>query len=370
MQLTLPRDTLASLAESAASVVEARPATPIRANILIAVGTGRIILRGTDDVRSVAASASIPASVKPTCICVPKGDLLDKIKVMPPGDVTLATEGKRLTLSAGKRKISVGYLDGGDFPRAREMPKDPDVIAIPSKALAEILQRTAYARSDDSTTPYMHGTLLEFDGKALRAVATNRHKLVAVETPFESKQGAILVPFETVDTLIALCSKGEEVRLTVGVDCFAAAAGNVEVVSGVYSDAAAFPPYRLVIPADRDARVTCNRLALMDAVRAVNTTAQSFEGARRIALDIGSKRIALSSQTGDAAAVDEVECGFEGKPTTLLFNSEYVVSTLAALRADDVTIDYETCTDRFTPVVFRGAGDPRATAIVMPQVAT
>lgn len=367
MNLTLPRDTLASLAETAASVVEARPATPIRANILIVVGTGRIILRGTDDVRSIAASAPIPASVKPACLCVPKGDLLDKIKVMPPGDVALATEGKRLTLSAGKRKISVGYLDGSDFPRAREMPKNPDVVTIPSKALAEILQRTAYARCDDSTSPYMHGTLLEFDGKALRAVATNRHKLVAVEVPFESKAGAILVPYETVDSLIALCGKGDEVRLTVGIECFSAAAGNVELVSGVYSDAGAFPPYRLVIPTERDARVTCNRLALMDAVRAVNTTAQSFEGARRIAMDVGPKRIALSSQTGDAAAVDEVECGFEGKPTTLLFNAAYILETLNALRADDVSIDYETATDRYTPVVFRGTGDPKATAIVMPQ---
>jgi len=369
MNLTIPRDILSSLAEIAASVVEARPAQPIRANVLIVVGTGRIAVRGTDDVRSIAAFANVPATSKPGCIAVPKGDLLGAVKVMPAGDVSVTSDGKKFTLKSGKRTINVPCIDGGDFPAARAMPKNPDVLTIPAKALADILGRVAYARNEDSTTPYMHGALLDFDGKAMRAVATNRHKLVAVAVPYESKVGAIIVPYYAVDSLIALCGKGEEVRLTIGVDCFSAAAGNVELVSAVCADAASFPPWRLVIPADRDARAVCSRTALADAVRAVITTAQSFEGARRIALDIGPRRIALSSANSDASSADEVECGFEGKPTTLLFNGAYVAETLAAMRTDDVAIEYA-IGPQFSPVIFRGVGDESATALVMPQVNT
>ena len=369
MILTLPRDTLSSLATAAASVIEGRPATPIRANILITVATGRITLRGTDDVRSISAFADVPASAKPGCIAIPKADLLDKIKVMPAGDVTLTVKDSRLHIASGKREIKIGCINGADFPAQRGMPKDPDVLAIPSAALEDILTRTAYARNEDSTVPYMHGTLLEFDGKAMRAVATNRHKLVAVGVPFASKVGAVIVPYFAVDSLIAMCEAADTVALTIGVDCFSAAAGNIELVSAVASDAATFPPYRLVIPRaeDRSARVTCNRIALADAVRAVLTTAQSFEGARRIALDFGPKRIAASSQNADASSADEIECGFEGKPARVLFNGAYVAETLAALRTDDVMIDYEQ-TDRFTPVVFRGVGNESATALVMPQI--
>src|SRR2546423_8012777 len=216
MKVTVERAALLKSIGHVHRVVERRNTIPILANVLIRAEKGKLGLKATD--LDLEVTETIPAEVSPGgATTVPAHMIYDIVRKLPEGSqVVLDSSGDRasLTIRAGRSRFSLQTLPESDFPdlAAGEMTHK---FTRPAKDLKRLIDKTQFAISTEETRYYLNGIYLHVTpGKtsALRAVATDGHRLAQVELPVP--QGAagmpgIIVPRKTVAELQRLIETGE-----------------------------------------------------------------------------------------------------------------------------------------------------------------
>src|SRR5689334_15989825 len=116
MKLTAPREVILAPLQSVIGVVERRQTMPVLANVLLSARDGRLSITGTDlEVELVAATKVTVAQAGD--VTVPGRKLLDIFRALPEKtEVTLSSEGERVTLRAGRSRFVLSTLPAAEFP--------------------------------------------------------------------------------------------------------------------------------------------------------------------------------------------------------------------------------------------------------------
>src|SRR5262249_23833855 len=148
--------------------------------------------------------------------------------------------------------------------------KEAQFLEIGVDALSDLISLTQYSMSHDDTRPHLAGTLFEGDGKVLRMVSTDGHRLSKAERKVDGAQMAsfsMLLPHKGIAEQKRLIEeikaerKKSEAKETIGV---ATLSGNVffrhdSVVLNAKLAEEQFPPYQKVIPSKQKRRIVLNR---------------------------------------------------------------------------------------------------------------
>src|SRR6185369_7805250 len=113
---------------------------------------------------------------------------------------------------AGKSRFSLQTLPADDFPRMTLTEGETKQFSISQKAFRQLLGKTQYAMAAQDVRYYLNGLLLLVDGKELRAVATDGHRLAyaSVEIDAELPRQEVIVPRKTVLELNRLLADNDE----------------------------------------------------------------------------------------------------------------------------------------------------------------
>src|SRR5881392_1846517 len=190
MKLTASREDLLAPLQSVIGVVERRQTMPVLANVLLAARDNRLSVTGTDlEVELVATSA---VSVQqPGDITVPGRKLLDIFRSLPEKtSVTVSTEGERVSLRAGCSRFTLSSLPAAEFPLVEEINAQ-QTLSVAQGEFRRLIDKTHFSMAQQDVRYYLNGLLLETDGKALRAVATDGHRLALCEMELSGKAKAI-----------------------------------------------------------------------------------------------------------------------------------------------------------------------------------
>ena len=121
-----------------------------------------------------------------------------------------------------------------------------------------------------------------------------------------------------------------------------------------------FPQYEKVIPAPSKHTVTCNREALMNALRRASlmTTAAS----QAVVFELEPERLIVSKESAEVgSAREELPATYRGERTTIAFNPEFWLDVLKVLDDEEVSLEVAG-PDR--PAVIR---QPNLTYLVLPM---
>jgi DNA polymerase III sliding clamp (beta) subunit (PCNA family) len=155
-------------------------------------------------------------------ICVSLADLIARVEKMP-ADVMISFHGKKttqppwrpgeavapalheLSMSGGRVKYTLPAMPAEDFP-AIVVPgaddRDSSIGDISRAKLMDVFDRCEYAISRDETHANMNALCLEFPGNALRATASDGHRLhrseVAAPGTMPARKGPTLVSLDAV----------------------------------------------------------------------------------------------------------------------------------------------------------------------------
>src|ERR1700728_520543 len=197
MKLTAVREDILGPLPSVIGVVERRQTMPVLANVLLAAHDGKLSVTGTDlEVELVAASA---VSVQqPGDITVPGRKLLDIFRSLPEKtSVSLTTEGERVSLRAGRSRFTLSSLPAAEFPLVEEINAQ-QTLSVAQGEFRRLIDKTHFSMAQQDVRYYLNGLLLETDGKALRAVATDGHRLAICEMDLKDRgkggQHQVIVP--------------------------------------------------------------------------------------------------------------------------------------------------------------------------------
>src|SRR6188768_2175295 len=110
MKLYATREQILAPLQSVIGVVERRQTMPVLSNVLVAARNNRISITGTDLEVELVASAEATVQ-QPGDVTVPGRKLFDIFKALPEKTaVTVATDGERVTIKAGKSRFTLSSL--------------------------------------------------------------------------------------------------------------------------------------------------------------------------------------------------------------------------------------------------------------------
>ncbi|MEO7775138.1 MAG: DNA polymerase III subunit beta [Steroidobacteraceae bacterium] len=341
MKLSASREQILEPLQSVIGVVERKQTMPILANVLLSAGgkdkSAGLSFTGTDlEVELVAAGE---ASVQqPGEITIPGRKLLDIFRALPEKtNVTLSLDGDKVSIRAGRSRFSLSSLPATEFPVVEEINAQQS-LSIGQADMRRLIDKTHFSMAQQDVRYYLNGTLLETDGKTLRAVATDGHRLAiceAVLTASVKNAQQVIVPRKGILELQRILGSEGDLKLAIGTNHIRATIGDIRFTSKLIDGK--FPEYSRVIPANPGRIITSDREQLRASLQ--RTAILSNEKYRGVRLSVKENLLTIQAHNPEQEeAEDQVEVSYKGEEMEIGFNVNYLLDALTAVEDEQVEI--------------------------------
>lgn len=375
MELTIEKQQFLRGLTRTHGVADRKSSMHILSNVLLsAEGTDSLRLSATD--LYLGVTAVVPAKIKkPGTIAVSARTLFDIVKNLPDGEVSWnLSDTHAVELKCGKVRYRIPAMPGEDFP---PLPNagEAEFAELDASTLADLIGLTQYSMSHDDTRPHLAGTLFEGDGKIVRMVTTDGHRLSKAERKVSGKAPmnfSMLVPHKGISELKRLlddmkAAKGKgDAQTAISI---ATAGGNAffqreDLALSVKLADEHFPPYNKVIPSKQSRTVIAARGPLVEALRRISLVANDKSGGVQLMIEPGTLR--LQSQNPDVGeGSEEVDVDYAGEGLKIGFNARYLLDALGALPYDEIALELSGERD---PGVLKPVGDDSEfIGVIMPM---
>jgi DNA polymerase-3 subunit beta len=329
------RDALLKPLQIVSGIVERRQTLPILANILVRKDGERVSFTATDLEIQIQTSAPIGTGKDVAATTIAARKLVDILRALPETDVQLSIASKKLTVTSGKSRFNLQTLAAEEFPTVAESDFNAD-FSLPAATLKYLLAMVHFSMAQQDIRYYLNGMLLVVDGKTVRAVATDGHRLALAEVTKDDATAKIeaIIPRKTILELLRLLPDTDDaVRIQMAANQVKLSFADVELVSKLVEGK--FPDYVRVIPAANTKVFVLGREDLMHAMqRAAILTTDKFKGVRMV-LAPGSLKI-TSTNADQEDAQEELEVEYAGDGLDIGFNVNYLLDVLGNLKTEQV----------------------------------
>jgi len=363
MKFSAPRETILKPLQAIIGVVERRQTMAILSHVLLRIADGKLAITATDLEVELVAEAEVDTKA-PGEITVPGRKLHDICRALPDGcKVEVSVSGDRLTLKAGRSRFTLSTLQAGDFPTVDEIAGE-QTLEISQTELRWLIEKTQFSMAQQDVRYYLNGLLLETEGKQLRAVATDGHRLALAEVELESKaarDGQVILPRKGVLELNRLLDGDGKLALMLGSNHIRVDLDSVRLTSKLIDGR--FPDYERVIPSKATNVIKADRELLRQALQ--RTGILSNEKYRGVRLELSAGTATISANNPDQEeATETVELDYQGERMEIGFNVNYLLDALAAVGGEEVELHV---TDGNSSCLIVAPGSDRVKYVVMPM---
>jgi len=359
------RDTLLAPLQSVSGIVERRHTLPILSNVLLEKKGDRLTLLATDIEIQITTTTEGAGGDGDGAVTVGARKLQEILRSLPDTtEVSLVLEDKRLQVRGGKSRFSLQTLPADDFPRMTISEGETKQFSISQKAFRQLISKTQYSMAAQDVRYYLNGLLLLVEGKELRAVATDGHRLAyaSVEIDTDLPRQEMILPRKTVLELNRLLVDTDDaLNITLTPNQVRFAFGSVVLVSKLIDGK--FPDYERVVPATLKNHMKVGRQMLMQAMqRAAILTNEKFRGVRVVLGDNSLKLIAANAEQEEAQ--EEIEVDYTGDAIDVGFNVGYLLDVLNNVHAEEIQWSFN---DANSSALITLPGNERFKYVVMPM---
>lgn len=344
MKIKLKRADFVRALARVRNAVEPRSTMPILSHVYINADGGKLTLTGTDI--DIWIDEDCAADVTEDGYAIVKAQkLFDITKSMPDdSDILLELKDTAMELKAGRARFVLSSMGKEGFPK-REKIKQTKKFSIAAQDLQKMLNRTAFAISDDESRYYLNGVYLhshekENGEKRFRAVATDGHRLARIEMEVEGTDGlpGIILPRKAAqelrklldetqgDVVVSLYSQDGEkdgdldtTRISVMQFRF----GNTCITSRLIDGS--FPDYERVIPKESNKIMSFSCKEFSTRVAAVHHMSSETTHGVKFTLKPGSLLISAHHGT-DGEGNYPLDVKYEGEKIEVGYNALYLLA--------------------------------------------
>jgi len=375
MDLTIQQGDLAFAVARALGSVPQKSAQPLLNCLLLEADKSTLRVTGSD--LDLTTSVTVPAMGRaPGRVAVNARHFHDVVRKMPRGAVTLKLE---------KNQLEAGYGDGRGWSRfpvqkSDEYPTPPELkstvkVTIPGETLARLVERSAYAVSEEATRASLNGVFLHGSPQQLAFVATDGHRLARATSKGAygdlSREG-VIIPARALSTMSRASAEATspvEIRIADGRAHagFLAQVGEFKVQVTARLLEGPYPNYEQVIPKDNPRTLTVSRSELMEAVDIVASHADS--NTQQVRFSLRGNQLSVSSATADyGAGEQQVEAQYQGEDMDIGYNARYLLQTLRNIPTEQVVFRLKTALSAgiVEPVGALAQADEELLCLVMP----
>ncbi len=363
MNITVERDHLIHALTPCATVATTKGAQPILACVLLSATGSTLTASATDLICGVRRTCDAKVN-SPGKAAVAARDLLDRVKVMPAGPLTIVATADSLTMTVKNRKHVLRCFAAAESVVVVVPEPKTDGIKVLASAFLGAMDEAAAAASRDTTRPGTNAvSVLWRDGNLLMRGASNEW-FASVSVPMASKVPTLLLPLEsTVALRRVLDTSGDIIVSDDGARAYFVSDRTLFSTALPNADT---PPLDLYINERQrlTKRAIVDKQELLSAVKSVQLAAGKGElgGVVQLRFGLGSLKIRAESKESNSAADDSLDatCETPGKANV---NAPHLLTALAACDDERVVIDFG---DGVDPVFVTPEKGDGYLAILMP----
>ncbi len=337
MKFTINREALLKPLQLVAGVVERRQTLPVLSNVLMVVEGDQLSMTGTDLEVELVGTVQLDQVQEGGEITVPARKLMDICKSLPEeASIEFSAEDQRVVLRSSKSRFTLSTLPASEFPNIEE-EAGSITFAVEQTRLRRLIDRTGFAMAQQDVRYYLNGMLLEVSSNALRAVATDGHRLAmcTVEADItQQERHQVIVPRKGILELARLLTEGGEmVHITLGAHHIRARTGDFLFTSKLVDGK--FPDYERVFPRGGDKIVIGDRNLLRQAFqRASILSNEKYRGIRMMLSD-GTLQV-IANNPEQEEAEEELSIDYAGSSLEIGFNVNYLMDVLSVLSGESI----------------------------------
>ncbi len=378
MEIVLSKQCFASALARTSSISDRKSSMQILSNVLISTEpNGNVQFAATD--LNLSASGVFPADVKQQGeITLPAKTLYDIVRSMPDGMIRLKADGDAVEISCGRSNFKLLGLPADDFP-SMPQPGDVEFFEVDPGMLADMIDKTSFSISSDETRPHINGALFQGDGKLLRMVTTDGHRLSKIELKSDQSgfyNFSMVIPNKGIGEIKRMLDDGDDMVLIGSRDGSVFIKRDVEAEKAVDDEPAKkaefilvsklieseFPPYEQVIPKGQDKRIIVSRGKILDALKRVSVVSSDRTLGVKFQLTEGAVEISTDNPSiGEGSEI--VDVNYDGEAMEIGFNAKYFIDVLNVLGDEEVVLELAGYLD---PAVVKDLDDTFV-GVVMPM---
>jgi DNA polymerase-3 subunit beta len=337
MKFSATRESILKPLQAVIGVVERRQTMAILSHVLLRTGKDKLSITATDLEVELVANAEVDSATAGE-VTVPGRKLYDICRALPEGcKVEVSVSGDRLTLTAGRSRFTLSTLQAGDFPLVEEIAGEHS-LAVAQTDLHWLIEKTQFSMAQQDVRYYLNGLLFETEGKQLRTVATDGHRLALAEVALSkaaTKNEQVIVPRKGVLELNRLLDGDGELTVVLGSNHIRVDCEGVRLTSKLIDGR--FPDYERVVPSKAPNVIKADRDLLRHALQ--RTGILSNEKYRGVRLELQNGSVKISANNPDQEeATETVEIEYQGEAMEIGFNVNYLQDALAATDSSEVEL--------------------------------
>jgi DNA polymerase-3 subunit beta len=343
MRFIVSTSTLLKQLQSVSGALSNSTVLPILENFLFEIKEGNLTISATDLQTSMTTSLTVEAKENGR-IAIPSRILLDTLKSLPEqpiafniDDTTFAIE-----INAGDGKYKLSGENGEDFPKI-PVVENASSVNLPASVLAEAINKTIFAVSNDELRPAMTGVYCQLSTSSLTFVATDAHKLVRYrrKDAKAASTASFILPKKALN-LLKSALPSEDINVSVEYNSTSAffKFSNINLVCRLIDER--YPDYEAVIPKNNPNKLTIDRQAFLSSLNRVAIYANKTT--HQVRLKINGSELNISSEDIDFAneAHERLSCQYDGEDIEIGFNAKFLIEMLKNLACEEVLLEMST----------------------------
>lgn len=363
MKFILTREQFIKSLQQVSGALGGRPTLPILGNILLRVQSGQLSMTCTDLEVELIANIALDGEAEDGAVTVPSRKFLDICRGLPDGvPISFTLEGHRAIIRSGRSRFILSTLPAIDYPNIEDWQTTVS-LTLTQEKLRKLIDSTSFSMANQDVRYFLNGMLLETDGKLLRSVATDGHRMAVSNTELDTEVSPqqVIVPRKGITELMRLLEQPNElVTIQIGSANIRAQVNQFIFTSKLVDGR--FPDYRRVMPQSSTKTIEANCAELRQAFsRVAILSNEKFRGVR---LNLSQGQLRISAHNPEQEEAEEfVDVNYHGEELETGFNVNYLLDVLNTLKCEQVRFSMS---DGTTSILIEDCQSDNAMYVVMP----
>lgn len=321
-------------------VITTNPVVPILENFLFEINDGTLTITASDLQTSMITELEVEAK-EDGSIAIPAKILMETLRNLPEQPVTFSIDADTysIEINSDNGRYKLSGENATDFPKAPTL-SDGYAVNMSSGVLAQAINSTIYATSNDELRPAMTGVYIKLDETNTTFVATDSHRLIRYRRVDVASDMAhnMIVPRKALTLLKStLPSENTNVNLEFNASNAFFSFNNVKMICRLIDER--FPDYENVIPSDNDNTMVIKKSDLLSSLKRIAIYANKTT--HQVRLKITGSELMISAEDLDFSneANERLSCEHDGEDIEIGFNAKFLIEMLNNMDAAEISLN-------------------------------
>ena len=333
MRLNLTQENLNKALGVAGRIVSSRVTLPVLSNVLLATEDKRLKISATN--LELGINYWVGCKVEEEgAVTIPARLFGEYISSLPSGNIELSSDEAILKVKSPHYESNINGISAEEFPLIPKIDSQP-VLSLPADSLREALAQVVICASLDEARPVLAGVYFYIEDKQLVLVATDSYRLAERKLKLKNapkEKLSVIVPVRTIQELVRILGDVDgQLNVYLSENQVMFEIESIQLTSRLIEGT--FPNYRQIIPGESETDVDIDTNEFSRVTKVASLFARENAGSIRLEIKPENNTLNIMSTASEVGEnTSTADCDVAGPENEISLNSRYLSEALGVIK--------------------------------------